>query len=86
MAELEKNRNGLSGIAMDPSTTIEIRIRPDGQVYFHGTSEELFEIAVALCPNDPWVVSRADALSTMRQYRESIQESGFEHVTQGSGE
>ncbi len=67
---------------MDLNNTIEIRIRPDGQVYFHGTSEDLFEIAVALCPDDPWVVSRAGALSAMRQCRESTDEGGTEHVTE----
>lgn len=71
---------------MDLSNTIEIRILPDGQVYVHGTSEDLFEIATLLCPDDPWVVSRAGVLDAMRQNRESNHESETEHVTQGPGE
>lgn len=71
---------------IDLSNTIEIRILPDGQVYIHGTSEDLFEIATVLCPKDPWVVSRAGVLDATRQSRESNHESGTEHVTQEPGE
>lgn len=70
---------------IDLSNTIEIRILADGQVYIHGTSEDLFEIATLLCPKDPWVVSRACVLNNMRQNRESKQEGGIEDVTQEPG-
>lgn len=45
---------------------VEIRIRPDGSILFHGTSEEFLEIAAGICPNDPWLRERMKVMGDTR--------------------
>jgi hypothetical protein len=60
---------------------VEIRIRPDGTILFHGTSEEFLEIAAQVCPNDPWLKNRVRVMEAVRRStRESDQRLTTETV------
>jgi len=47
---------------MEQPEEINIRIAADGRVYFDGLSREMLEIAADLCPGDPALAKRLQAV------------------------
>lgn len=46
---------------------VVIRIGPDGRVYLHDITEDLLPVALALNPNDPAMLRRAQAARHLRK-------------------
>ena len=57
-------------MAMSENEIFEIRIRKDGKLMMHGLSEELLDVAISVCPEDPWLAKRAAALRRSRKIRQ----------------
>ena len=47
----------------------EIRIGPDGRIYFSGLPEEMLEIAASLCPEEPGIMRRLELLQQIRSHQ-----------------
>lgn len=46
---------------------LEITIGPDGRLFFHDLTAEILPAACALCPQDPEISQRMDALASLKE-------------------
>lgn len=65
---------------MNKCDLIQIRVRPGGRIYVDGLCEPLLEVALALCPDDPALKRRAQALAASRATQSPERTPGHEHA------
>ncbi len=69
MNEARKSSDPAKPAGMSGPDVLEIRIGPDGRVYFTGLPPEFLEIAAELCPDDPELAKRMEILKKARRLR-----------------